>query len=208
MTSEHSVQRESGTALATLAGGCFWCLEAVFEQLTGVEGVVSGYAGGHTPNPTYYDVCNGGTGHAEVVQVAFDPQAISYGDLLEVFFSIHDPTTLNAQGADVGTQYRSAIFYHDDGQKAAAEEAVQRLTEEKAFKNPIVTEIVPLETFHAGEGYHQEYYRNNRNAPYCRFIIDPKVAKFKKSYGDRLKEPATAEVSGGSRGIWPFNRKG
>ena len=207
MTSEHSVQRESGTALATLAGGCFWCLEAVFEQLTGVEGVVSGYAGGHTPNPTYYDVCNGGTGHAEVVQVAFDPQVISYGDLLEVFFSIHDPTTLNAQGADVGTQYRSAIFYHDDGQKAAAEEAVQRLTEERAFKSPIVTEIVPLEAFHAGEGYHQEYYRNNRNAPYCRFIIDPKVAKFKKSYGDRLKEPAPAEVSAGGRGIWPFNRK-
>ncbi len=208
MTSEHSVQRESETAQATLAGGCFWCLEAVFEQLAGVEGVVSGYAGGHTPNPTYHDVCNGGTGHAEVVQVAFDPQVISYRDLLEVFFSIHDPTTLNAQGPDVGTQYRSAIFYHADGQKAAAEEAVQRLTEEKAFKNPIVTEIVPLETFYAGEGYHQEYYRSNRNAPYCRFIIDPKVAKFRKSYGDRLKEPATAEVSVGGRGIWPFNRKG
>jgi peptide-methionine (S)-S-oxide reductase len=197
-----------GTSVATLAGGCFWCLEAVFEQLTGMEKVVSGYAGGHTPNPNYYDVCSGTTGHAEVVQVTFDPLALSFRDLLEVFFSIHDPTTLNAQGPDVGTQYRSAIFYHDDEQKAAAEEAIRRLTDEQAFRDKIVTEVEPLTIFHAGEDYHQEYYRNNRSAGYCRVIIDPKVAKFKKSYGDRLKEPEAVEATSGSKGIWPFNRKG
>ena len=208
MAESNNGSQTSGTSIATLAGGCFWCLEAVFEQLTGVEKVVSGYAGGHTPNPNYHDVCSGTTGHAEVVQVTFDPSALSYRDLLEVFFSIHDPTTLNAQGPDVGTQYRSAIYYHDEEQKAAAEEAIQRLTDERAFNDAIVTEVAPLEVFHAGEDYHQEYYRNNRSAGYCRVIIDPKVAKFKKSYGDRLKEPETAEAASGSGGIWPFNRKG
>ena len=206
MAESDNGSQSTGASVATLAGGCFWCLEAVFEQLKGVEKVVSGYAGGHAPNPNYYDVCSGTTGHAEVVQVTFDPDALSFRDLLEVFFSIHDPTTLNAQGPDVGTQYRSAIFYHDDDQKAAAEEAIQRLTEEQAFKDKIVTEVTPLTIFHAGEDYHQEYYRNNRSAGYCRVIIDPKVAKFKKNYGDRLKEPEAVAASG-SGGIWPFNRK-
>jgi peptide-methionine (S)-S-oxide reductase len=172
---------------ATLAGGCFWCLEAVFEQLKGVEKVVSGYAGGKVENPSYREVCTGSTGHAEVVQVTFDPQQISYRDLLGVFFSIHDPTTLNRQGADVGTQYRSAIFYHNDEQKAIAEKFMAEITAEKLWRNPIVTEIAAYTKFYAAEDYHQEYYRNNTYQPYCQAVIAPKVAKFRKNYLERLK---------------------
>jgi peptide-methionine (S)-S-oxide reductase len=172
---------------ATLAGGCFWCLEAVFEQLKGVEKVVSGYAGGSVADPSYQDVCTGATGHAEVVQVTFNPAQITYPDLLGVFFSIHDPTTLNRQGADVGTQYRSAIFYHDPDQKAAAEAVIGELTVEKLWPNPIVTQIVAYTKFYPAEGYHQEYFRNNSYQPYCQAVIAPKVAKFRKHYLERLK---------------------
>jgi len=173
---------------ATLAGGCFWCLEAVFDQLKGVESVKSGYMGGKTANPTYEDVCSGATGHAEVVQVAFNPDEVSYEDLLGVFFTIHDPTTLNRQGNDVGTQYRSAIFYHSPEQKAAAEAVIARLTKEKLFGKPIVTEVVPAATFHPAEAYHQQYFERVGAAnPYCSYVIEPKVAKFRKHYVDRLK---------------------
>jgi peptide-methionine (S)-S-oxide reductase len=175
------------TQLATFAGGCFWCLEAVFEQLRGVTKVQSGYAGGHVPNPTYQAVCTGTTGHAEVVQVTFDPAVVSYRDLLGVFFSLHDPTTLNAQGGDVGTQYRSAIFYHDDEQLRAAEETVKELEAEHVFDDPIVTEIVPLDGFYAAEEYHKEYYRRNPNQAYCRAVIAPKVAKLRSKYLAKLK---------------------
>ena len=175
------------TELATLAGGCFWCLEAVFEQLRGVIRVQSGYAGGHVPNPSYQGVCTGMTGHAEVVQIAFDPAVISYRDLLGVFFTLHDPTTLNAQGGDVGTQYRSAIFYHDDAQRGVAEEVVRELAAEHVFDDPIVTEIVPLTTFYPAEEYHREYYRRNPNQPYCRAVIAPKVAKLRSTYLEKLK---------------------
>lgn len=177
--------------VATLAGGCFWCLEAVYEQLMGVESVVSGYTGGHVVNPTYEQVCTARTGHAEAVQVTFDPQVVPYKDVLGVFFSIHDPTTLNRQGHDVGPQYRSAIFYHDDEQKAAAEQAIAELEASKVWGNPIVTEVTALPEFYVAEGYHQEYYRRNAGQPYCQIVISPKVAKFRKEYVDRLK-PAAA----------------
>lgn len=175
------------TQLATLAGGCFWCLEAVFEQLRGVTKVQSGYAGGHVAKPSYEAVCTGTTGHAEVVQVAFDPAIVSYRDLLGVFFTLHDPTTLNAQGGDVGTQYRSAIFYHDDEQRRSAEEVVRELEAEHVFDDPIVTEIAPLPTFYPAEEYHREYYRRNPNQPYCRAVIAPKVAKLRSKYLEKLK---------------------
>ncbi len=175
--------------VATLAGGCFWCLEAVFDQLQGVESVESGYMGGKTPKPTYDEVCGGSSGHAEVVQVAFDPSVLSYEDLLGVFFTIHDPTTLNRQGNDVGTQYRSAIFYHSPEQKRIAEQVVASLTKGKLFSAPIVTEVAPASQFHRAEEYHQEYYeRVGGSNPYCSYVIDPKVAKFRKSYFDRLKK--------------------
>jgi peptide-methionine (S)-S-oxide reductase len=174
--------------IATLAGGCFWCLEAVFNELTGVESVQSGYMGGKTENPTYEDVCNGGTGHAEVVQVTFDPSAVSYEDLLGVFFAIHDPTTLNRQGNDVGTQYRSAIFFHSPEQKAAAEMVIERLEKENLFGRPIVTQVAPASTFYPAEAYHQRYFERVGAAnPYCSYVIEPKVAKFRKRYMDRLK---------------------
>ena len=173
---------------ATLAGGCFWCLEAVFEQLEGVECVVSGYTGGRVLNPSYEHVCSGGTGHAEVVQVTFDPQVISYRDLLEIFFAFHDPTTLNRQGHDVGTQYRSAIFYHSPEQKAAAEAVIAELTEQRTFDDPIVTEVTPVAEFYPAEGYHQGYYRGNSNQPYCRATITPKVTKLRQKYAARLKK--------------------
>jgi peptide-methionine (S)-S-oxide reductase len=176
--------------VATLAGGCFWCLEAVFEQLRGVEKVVSGYAGGHVQNPTYRQVCEGTTGHAEVVQVTFDPEQVSFRDLLGVFFTIHDPTTLNRQGADAGTQYRSAIFHHSPEQKAAAEEVIRELEAEGVWSDPIVTEIAPLTEFYPGEEYHQRYYRTNPNQPYCQVVVAPKVAKFRRKYLDRLQQPA------------------
>ncbi len=175
------------TELATLAGGCFWCLEAVFEQLRGIRNVTSGYAGGHVPNPTYEAVCTGTTGHAEVVQVEFDPKEISYPDLLGVFFTLHDPTTLDRQGGDVGTQYRSAIFYHDDEQRRTAEEVIKELEAEHVFDDPIVTRIEPLVAFYPAEEYHREYYRRNPNQPYCRAVIAPKVAKLRTKYLQKLK---------------------
>ena len=177
--------------VATLAGGCFWCLEAVYEQMMGVESVVSGYTGGHIVNPSYEQVCTGRTGHAEAVQVTFDPQVASYRDILGVFFSIHDPTTLNRQGHDVGPQYRSAIYYHDDEQKAAAEQTIAELEASRTWSSPIVTEVTALPEFYVAEGYHQEYYRRNAAQPYCQVVISPKVAKFRKEYVDRLK-PAAA----------------
>jgi len=175
------------TQLATLAGGCFWCLEAVFEQLKGVKKVESGYSGGHVPNPSYEAVCTGTTGHAEVTQVTFDPDVISFRDLLGVFFSIHDPTTPDRQGGDVGTQYRSAIFYHDDEQRRDAEDLVRELEAEHVFDDSIVTRIEPLEAFYPAEEYHREYYRRNPNQPYCRAVIAPKVAKLRSKYLEKLK---------------------
>ncbi len=173
---------------ATLAGGCFWCLEAVFDDLEGVEDVVSGYSGGDVPNPTYKHVCTGDTGHAEVVQVTFNPEVISYQDLLKVFFAIHDPTTLNRQGADMGTQYRSAIFTHSEEQENVAEQVITEINDAGIWDEPIVTEVVPVERFYPAEDYHQEYFRRNPNQGYCRIVIAPKVAKFRKQYLDRLKK--------------------
>src|SRR6185503_17186812 len=175
------------TELATLAGGCFWCLEAVFQQLRGVTKVVSGYTGGSVPNPSYQAVCTGATGHAEVTQVTFDPAVIAYRDLLDVFFTIHDPTTLNRQGNDEGTQYRSAIFYHSPDQRAEAERAIKELEAENVWDDPIVTEVVPLEQFYPAEGYHQDYYARNASQPYCRAVIAPKVAKLRTKYFEKLK---------------------
>lgn len=175
------------TQTATLAGGCFWCLEAVFDNLQGVTDVVSGYEGGTTINPTYKQVCTGTTGHAEVVQIQFDPGVIAYKDLLEVFFSIHDPTTLNRQGADVGEQYRSAIFYHTPEQKQTAEQVIRELSKEKIWPDPIVTEVTPIATFYPAEDYHQEYFANNPEQGYCQMVVSPKVAKFRKKFASRLK---------------------
>lgn len=177
----------SGKQVATFGGGCFWCTEAVFDDLQGVEHVESGYSGGAVPNPSYKQVCTGTTGHAEAVQITFDPQVISYRDLLEVFFSTHDPTTLNRQGADVGTQYRSVVFYHDAEQKREAEDYIRELTVSKAFDNPIVTEVAPFQSFYVAEDYHQEYFKYNSGQPYCQFVIAPKVSKFRKKYGQKLK---------------------
>lgn len=176
------------TEVATLAGGCFWCLEAVYDQLKGVEDVVSGYSGGPLPNPTYKAVCSGTTGHAEVIQVMFDPQVISFKDILDVFFTIHDPTTLNRQGADVGTQYRSAIFYHTLEQKATAEQVIADLNAAKLWDRPVVTEVAPFEVLYPAEDYHQEYFENNPYQPYCMAVVAPKVAKFRKHYMERLKK--------------------
>lgn len=166
------------TELATFGGGCFWCMEAVFQRLPGVKSVTSGYAGGHTENPTYQQVCSGDTGHAEVIQIEFDPQKISYEKLLDVFWEEHDPTTLNRQGNDEGTQYRSIILYHDEAQRKAAEKS--KADAQKKFFRPIVTEIVPLKKFYPAEDYHRDYYNNNSNAPYCRFVIQPKLEKLEK----------------------------
>ena len=173
---------------ATLAGGCFWCLEAVYDEVKGVHSVESGYAGGHMDNPTYREVCNGNTGHAEVVQVHFDPNIVSYRDLLNVFFAIHDPTTLNRQGADVGTQYRSAIFYHDEEQKKVAEELLKDLNAQKIWDKPLVTEVSKLDKFYVAEAYHQEYYARNSYQPYCMAVVAPKVSKFRKHFLELLKK--------------------
>lgn len=173
---------------ATLAGGCFWCLEAVFDEVKGVQGVESGYAGGHVDNPSYRAVCNGDTGHAEVVQVHFDPSIVSYRDLLNVFFAIHDPTTLNRQGADVGTQYRSAIFYHDEEQKKVAEELIKDLNTQKIWDRPIVTQVEKLDKFFMAEDYHQEYFVRNQYQPYCMAVVAPKVSKFRKHFLELLKK--------------------
>ena len=175
------------TEVATLGGGCFWCLEAVFDELRGVDQVVSGYAGGSVANPNYRQVCTGTTGHAEVSQITYDPARISYRELLEVFFSSHDPTTLNRQGNDVGTQYRSAIFYHDDEQRQEAERVKKELDQAGAFDRPIVTEIVPYKTFFRAENYHQNYFNDHGTQPYCRLVIAPKVEKLKKGFATKLK---------------------
>ena len=173
--------------VATLGGGCFWCLEAVFDKLKGVLRVESGYSGGTVPNPTYKQVCTGMTGHAEVVQITFDPAVITFRELLEVFFDIHDPTTLNRQGADVGTQYRSVIFYHSDAQKATAEDLIAELEAARVWKSPIVTEVTPFAVFYKAEDYHQEYYHQNQQQPYCRAVIAPKLAKFAQHFVAKLK---------------------
>jgi peptide-methionine (S)-S-oxide reductase len=174
--------------LATLAGGCFWCLEAVFKKIEGVERVVSGYMGGVAANPNYRQVCTGATGHAEVVQVTFDPAKISFKEILELFYAFHDPTTLNRQGADIGTQYRSAIFYHSPDQQAQALEMIARLNAEGVFHAPIVTEVVPLTEFYPAEDYHQGYYSQNPEQGYCQAVISPKVAKLRKHFSDRMKK--------------------
>ncbi|MEM9896070.1 MAG: peptide-methionine (S)-S-oxide reductase MsrA [Bacteroidota bacterium] len=173
-------------SIATFASGCFWCTEAIFQKLKGVQKVKSGYSGGNYPNPTYEEVCSGNTGHAESIQVTFDPDVISYGELLEVFWKTHDPTTLNRQGNDVGTHYRSAIFYHDEEQGKLARSYMQRLSDEKIWPDSIVTEIKPFDTFYPAEEYHDNYLEQNPSQPYCSFVVTPKVEKFKKIFSDKL----------------------
>ncbi len=173
--------------LATFGGGCFWCVEAIFERVNGVHSAESGYSGGHVRDPDYKQVTSGSTGHAEVVQISYDPAVVSYIELLEIFFKTHDPTTLNRQGADVGTQYRSILLYHNDQQRALASELIQKLEEENIWKDPIVTTVEPFEAFYSAEAYHQEYYENNPNQGYCRMVINPKVEKFEKVFKDKLK---------------------
>ena len=174
-------------AVATFGNGCFWCTEAIFQQLKGVESVYPGYTGGSVKNPSYREVCTGTTGHAEAIQIKYDPSVINYRELLDIFFYTHDPTTLNRQGADVGTQYRSAIFYHNEEQKAAAEEIISQLTSEKVYNDPIVTEVTPMDVFYMAEDYHKNYYLNNKNQGYCRAVINPKLDKFMKKYGSKTK---------------------
>jgi len=176
------------TEIATLGGGCFWCLEAVFEQVRGVERVESGYAGGTAPKPTYQQVCSGTTGHAEVVQIVFDPKVLLFGELLDIFFDIHDPTTLNRQGADVGTQYRSVIFYHSPEQKRLAEEKIAALNASGTWRVPLVTQVVPFEAFYRAEDYHQGYFRNNPYQGYCQMVVAPKVAKVRVHFAAKLKK--------------------
>jgi peptide-methionine (S)-S-oxide reductase len=178
----------SSREVATLAGGCFWCLEAVFDELKGVESVESGYMGGAAPTPTYEQVCAGDTGHAEVVQITFDRSVVTFRDIMQVFFVIHDPTTLNRQGNDVGTQYRSAVFYHSPEQRAVAEEIIKRITAEKLYAQPIVTRVEPATAFYIAEDYHQEYFARNPYQGYCQYVVAPKVAKFRKHFLERLKK--------------------
>ncbi len=175
------------TQVAVLGAGCFWCVEAIFESLKGVEEVVSGYSGGQIKNPSYKEICTGRTGHAEVVKVVFHPDTISFDELLEVFWQTHDPTTLNRQGADVGTQYRSVVFYTNEEQKQTAETYKRRLNEEKAYPNPVVTEISPFDVFYPAEDYHQEYFRNNTDQPYCSMVIKPKMEKFRKVFAEKIR---------------------
>ncbi len=184
---DSSQPTSTGNELATLGGGCFWCLEAVFDQVKGVESVESGYMGGEGPNPTYEAVCTGTTGYAEIIQIRFDPNVISFREILEIFFGIHDPTTLNRQGNDAGTQYRSAIFYHSPKQEATAKELIEKLTKDQLFDAPIVTEVVPASTFYMAENYHQEYFVQNPSQPYCTYLIGPKVAKFRQQFAGKLK---------------------
>ena len=173
--------------IATLGGGCFWCIDTIFRELKGVEKVESGYAGGRMPNPSYRDVCSGMTGHAEVVQVTFDPSVLSFRDLLGVFFTVHDPTTPDRQGADIGTQYRSIVLYHSDEQRDTAKQVIDELNKNKVWDDPIVTQVVPFTTFYSAEKYHQDYYSQNQNQPYCQIVIAPKVAKFRKTFLERLQ---------------------
>ncbi len=180
-------QKNINMEIATFGSGCFWCTEAIFQQLKGVESAISGYSGGTVKNPTYKEVTTGNTGHAEVINITYNPEIISFTELLEVFWQTHDPTTLNRQGADVGTQYRSAIFYHNEEQKKLAEGYKQKLDEARIFNNPIVTEITEFDIFYKAEDYHQEYYENNKTQPYCNFVITPKIEKFKKVFKDKLK---------------------
>lgn len=183
-----NITAPAGKEIATFAGGCFWCTEAVFLSLRGVEKVVSGYSGGKVPNPTYEQVCGGDTGHAEAIQITFDPKVISYEQLLHVFFTTHDPTTLNRQGADVGTQYRSAVFFHSPAQKAAAEKVIKEITAEKLYPNPIVTEVTAFSNWYPAEDYHQNYYARNPSQGYCSFVIAPKVAKARAKWASLLKK--------------------
>lgn len=185
---EESISKPARLDTITLGAGCFWCVEAIYEQLKGVYSAVSGYSGGHVKNPSYKEVCTGNTGHAEVVQVTYNPDEITLSEILEVYWKTHDPTTLNRQGADVGTQYRSVIFYHNDEQKKYAEDLKSRLTEAQIWKDPIVTQIEPFSNFYPAEDYHQEYYFNNPSQPYCTFVITPKIEKFKKVFADKLRE--------------------
>jgi peptide-methionine (S)-S-oxide reductase len=187
-TMDNPTQEKTELAIATFGTGCFWCTEAIFQRLKGVTKVVSGYAGGKVKNPSYKEVCTGLTGHAEVIQLTYDPKVVSYAELLEVFWQTHDPTTLNRQGADEGTQYRSVIFYHTDEQRKLAESYKKKLNESGAFDNPIVTEISPYTTYYPAEDYHQNYYNLNGSAPYCSYVIQPKVDKFKKVFKDKLKD--------------------
>lgn len=187
MESKPSITNNNGKEVATLAGGCFWCLDAIFIELRGVEKVASGYTGGHVPYPSYQQVCGGTTGHAEAVQITFDPGVISFRDILEIFFTTHNPTTLNRQGADVGAQYRSAIFYHTQEQKEIAKRVMKEFNEAKIWDAPIVTEIKPFRVFYRAEEHHQEYYARNPEQPYCRIVIAPKVNKLRKQYRDKLK---------------------
>jgi peptide-methionine (S)-S-oxide reductase len=180
----------SAKEIVTLGGGCFWCLEAVYDKMEGVLSVESGYMGGDLPNPTYQAVCSGRTGHVEVVQVTFDPEVTTFREILEVFFSIHDPTTMDRQGNDVGSQYRSAIFYYSEDQRAAAHEIIDELTGEKAFRDPIVTQIRPAATFYLAEDYHQEYFANHPNQPYCSFVVAPKVQKFRQKFAAKMRHGA------------------
>ena len=182
------VQLKAGQEVATFGAGCFWCVEAIFSSLKGVDAVKSGYAGGFVKNPAYREVCNGTTGHAEAVQIFFDPTVISYAELLEIFFETHDPTTLNRQGADTGTQYRSAIFYHSEEQKELAQTALAAANESGVWANPVVTEVTAFSNFYEAEDYHQEYYEYNSSQPYCRAVITPKMDKFRKKFHDKLKE--------------------
>jgi peptide-methionine (S)-S-oxide reductase len=184
----HKVMENSNFETATLGAGCFWCVEAVFDDLKGVEDVISGYSGGHTENPTYQQVCSETTGHAEVAQIKFNPDEISFKEILQVFFAVHNPTTLNRQGNDIGTSYRSAIFYHSDEQKRIAEETIKEVEAEGVYDNPIVTEVTPLTKFYPAENYHQEYFANNPNQPYCAAVVAPKVAKFRQKFVNKLKK--------------------
>lgn len=181
---------ETSTASATLGGGCFWCLEAAYEEVEGIVRVESGYSGGDVEDPTYEQVCSGTTGHAEVVRVDFDPETISYREVLEIFFTLHDPTQLDRQGADVGSQYRSVVFHHSDEQRRVAESLVEELEEAAIWDDPIVTEIAPLETFYPAEDYHREYYRRNPQQPYCQVVIEPKLAKLRAKHADKLRTAA------------------
>ncbi len=180
----------TGKEIATLGGGCFWCTEAIFDELRGIEKVESGYSGGTVPDPSYEDVCNGDTGHAESIQVTFDPKQISFKEILQIFFTMHDPTTLNRQGADVGTQYRSVIFYHSPEQERVAKEVIKETNAAKIWKKPIVTEVVPFKAFFKAENYHQKYFENNARQPYCQAVIAPKVAKLREHYREKLKSTA------------------
>ena len=172
---------------ATLAGGCFWCTEAVYKELKGVSDIKPGYSGGHVKNPSYREVCNGTTGHAEVIQLTFDPAVVSFSEILEVFFMTHDPTTLNRQGNDVGTQYRSAVFYHNEDQKQTAEKVIRLFEQEKVYDKPIVTEVTAFDKFYVAEDYHFNYFARNKNEPYCQYVVAPKVEKFKKIFKEKMK---------------------